>query len=112
MQEESAVEKPSPDPAVISAGLKAIRKRRLILWFVILIYIPAIWLVLEKTHSDRATGLAFAIWLVMLIVAAFWSALIKCPRCGNLYHINGPTLFYYRRCLHCGLRLNADRKTR
>ena len=110
MQEKPSDEATVPDPAVIRAGLKSIRSRRMILWFVILVYVPAIWFVLDTTQSDRATGKAFAVWLVVLIIALFWSAAVRCPRCGNLFHINGPTLFYFRRCLHCGLRLNADRK--
>ena len=38
------------------------------------------------------------------------SADYKCPRCGNLFHVNGLIPMYFRRCLHCGLPLNADKK--
>jgi drug/metabolite transporter superfamily protein YnfA len=109
MKKDPAAEKSAPDPAIISSGLKSIRKRRLVLWFVILIYVPAIWIVLEKTQSDRATGKAFAVWLVFLIASVFWAAVVRCPRCGNYFHVNGPMLFFFRKCLHCGLPINADK---
>jgi len=91
-------------------GLRKVRQRRWYLWSVILVYLPAIWISLTLTQSDRATAKVFAVWFVLTCIASCLSAFVKCPRCGNLYHVNGVIPLYLRRCLHCGLRLNADKK--
>ncbi len=100
------------DWAKISQGLKQVRKRRWFLWGVILIYIPAIWTSLELTHSDRATGVVFAVWLVFLCIAVGLAAFAPCPRCGNYFHMNGFIPLYFRQCLHCGLHVVADKKNK
>ena len=98
------------DPAHIATGLSTIRKRRWFLWVVIIIYLPAMWVTLQFTHSVRGTAPAFAVWFIFLVVAAALSAAARCPRCGNYFHMHGLTLLYLRRCLHCGLHVTADRK--
>jgi len=90
--------------------MSSIRKRRLFLWGVILIYLPAMWAVLQWTGSYNKTAVAFIIWVLLLTVIATVGALARCPGCGNYFHMNGMTLLYLRRCLHCGLHVNADRK--
>jgi len=91
-------------------GLSKVRRRRWCLWGVILIYIPLIWTTLTITQSDRETAKVFAVWFVLACIASCISAFVKCPRCGNLFHVNGLIPMYFRRCLHCGLPLNADKK--
>ncbi len=105
MEEPTAV-----DPAVIATGLRRVRKRRWFLWSLIIIYVPAVWTSLTLTHSDRATGLVFGLWLILLIVAVWFVTTAKCPRCGNLFHMHGITPLYLRNCLHCQLHVCADKQ--
>ncbi len=105
MDEQSSV-----DPAIMAAGLRKVRKRRWLLWSLILIYLPGIWSCLTLTGSDRATGLFFGIWLILLIIGVFFVTTAKCPRCGNLFHMHGITPLYLRNCLHCRLHICADKR--
>ena len=93
-----------------SDGLRALRKRRWLLGGLILVYIPAIWLALELSGSDRVAGIVFVAWILLVIVAVCYTAFARCPRCGNHFHMNGPIPLYLRRCLHCGLHVGADKK--
>ena len=105
------MEEPIPvDPAIIAAGLRNIRKRRWFLWSLIIVYVPAVWISLTVTRSDRATAVVFGVWLVLLIVAVFFVTTAKCPRCGNLFHMHGITPLYLRNCLHCQLHVCTDKK--
>lgn len=99
-------------PAVDSAlarGLRRLRRRRMALWGLIAVYLPAIWLSLRLSGSDRTTGVVFAVWALLLLVAVLRVALVACPRCGKPFHLNGVVPLYLRRCLHCGLHINADK---
>jgi hypothetical protein len=89
-------------------GLSIVRLRRWYLWVVILIYVPAMWLTLRVSPTYRAVEIVFAVWFVLLFAAATYSALARCPRCGNYFHMHGMTLLYLRKCLHCGLHVSAD----
>lgn len=103
-------ELPGGTPSTIRAGLRKIRRRRWFLWGVILVYVPAIWLSLRLTHSDRITGTVFGVWLVVLIIAVLLVSTAQCPRCGNYFHVYGMTPLYLRKCLHCKLHVSADKK--
>ncbi len=105
MDRKENAEFPRKDP-----GLKQLRRRRWFLWGTILVYLPAIWIALELTESDRATGKVFALWLIILLVAVILAAFARCPRCGNTFHMNGITPLYLRYCLHCGLHISGDPK--
>ena len=83
-----------------------------VFWGVILIYIPAIWLSLRLTNSDRQTFKVFAVWFLFIIISSLLTATGRCPRCGNFFHVNGFIPLYLRRCLHCGLHITADKKQR
>ncbi len=98
-------------PSVIGSGLRKIRKRRWFLWGVLLVYVPAIWVSLRLTHSDRITAVVFGVWLVVLIIAVLLMSTARCPRCGNYFHVYGMTPLYLRKCLHCKLPLTADKKS-
>jgi hypothetical protein len=100
------------DDTQFEAGLNVVRRRRLWLWGVIAIYVPAIWVTLQFTSVFRIVGIVFAVWVVLLIIAALVSALAVCPRCGNYFHMHGFTLLYLRKCLHCQLHINADKTAR
>ena len=92
-------------------GLVKIRRRRWLLWFVLIAYLPTMWTTQRITHSFQGSLPVFFLWLVLLIVAVAVSALAKCPRCGHYYHVNGMALFYLRKCLHCQLHITADKTT-
>ncbi|GFO66624.1 hypothetical protein GMLC_02030 [Geomonas limicola] len=100
----------TPDPAVIARGLRRIRLRRWALWTVLIIYLPTMWSAQQITRSFQGALPVFFAWVLLLIVATAWSATVRCPRCGNYYHVNGLMLLYLRRCLHCQLPLAADHK--
>jgi hypothetical protein len=91
-------------------GLAKVRKRRWILWATILIYMPGLIVALEMEASSATLAKLFALWIALLCVAVGLATVVKCPGCGNTYHTNGPTFLPLRRCVHCGLHLNADKK--
>lgn len=100
------------DISVLSPGLAKIRKRRWLLWFVLIIYLPTMWTTQKITHSFQDSLPVFFIWFVILLTVTAFSAVAKCPRCRNYFHVNGMTLLYLRYCLHCQLHLTADKKAR
>lgn len=91
-------------------GLKKVRQRRWYLWGVAIIYLPIIWLSLQISNSDRVTAKVFAVWFLVACVASLLAAFVKCPRCGNYFHVNGFVPVYVRRCVNCGLPLKADKE--
>jgi hypothetical protein len=105
-----AAAKQTPGSDGFRAAMKKIRKRRLFLWVMIIVYMPAMWATLQLTQSYRATAGAFVIWVILLFVVATVAAVARCPGCGNYFHMNGMTLLFMRRCLHCGLHISADKK--
>lgn len=113
MNQESGVreqENSSPETKDLAPALKIIRKRRIVLWMVIIVYLPAMWTTLQLTQSYNKTAVAFIIWVILLTVAATVAAVARCPGCGNYFHMHGATLLFLRKCLHCGLHINADKK--
>jgi len=99
-----------PDPKELAPLLKIIRRRRLLLWGIILVYLPAMWITLQLTQSYHKTAIAFVIWVILLTIIATYAAMARCPACGNYFHMHGATLLYLRKCLHCGLHISADKK--
>lgn len=75
----------------------------------VLMYIPALVITYKISPTNRAMGTVFCIWVVILIISTFMAALCKCPRCGNYFHMNGLTLLFLRKCLHCQLHITADK---
>jgi hypothetical protein len=106
----TAKQEETVDPITLAPQLAALRKRRWFLWSVILVYMPAVWSTLELTHSDKATGTVFGIWVIILIIAVVKVSFAKCPRCGQMFHVHGVTPLYLRKCLHCQLHICADKK--
>jgi hypothetical protein len=102
-------EKPTTTSAEFGPGLSIVRRRRWYLWVVILVYVPAMWLTLKVSPTYHAVEIVFAVWFVFLFAVATYSALARCPRCGNYFHMHGMTLLYLRKCLHCGLHVSADK---
>ena len=97
------------DPGSLRQGLAKIRKRRWLLWATILIYLPGLIVALELEAASGSLGKLFALWIALLCVAVGLATVVKCPGCGNTYHTNGPTFLPVRRCVHCGLAVNADK---
>jgi hypothetical protein len=111
LEREALVEEKTEDPAVIAVGLAVIRKRRWLLWSVLIVYLPSMMWAQEVTGSFSAALPFFFGWCLLLVVCTAISATARCPRCGNYFHVNGMVLLYFRRCLHCQLHLKADKKT-
>ena len=99
------------DAEKIGTGLKRVRRRRMYLWMVSLAYVPLMLTTLVLTHSNKALTAVFCIWVVFLCRAVLPVAFVLCPRCGDRFHMKGFFPYYGRSCLHCGLHINADRKT-
>jgi len=99
------------NPEKYGKALKRIRRRRMYLFSVILIYIPAMWLIHSVSPTFRTMLTSFVIWVVILMTTCLMAAVCKCPRCGNYFHVHGMTMLFLRKCLHCQLHINADRAT-
>lgn len=91
-------------------ALTLIRRRRKYFFGTILVYMPAIWTVQKISPRYKTITIAIGIWIVILFITALMSAVTRCPRCGNYFHVHGMTLLYMRKCLHCQLHINADRQ--
>jgi len=98
-----------PDPAVIHQGLAKVRNRRWLLWGTILVYLPGLWLALQLGLAGGDLAKLFGVWVTLLCLTVGLATVVKCPRCGNAFHTNGPTFLPVRKCVHCGLHVNADK---
>lgn len=100
----------SQDPRKYHAGLLKVRQRRRWLWLVILVYLPAMMVALRQPDYKTWAAVVFIIWIILLIIAVVFACLVRCPGCGECFHTHGPTFLPFRRCLHCGLHVNADKR--
>ena len=98
------------DATTYGPALKRIRWRRLLFFGTVLVYVPALWITHSMYPNDRAMGIVFGVWFVLLFITALLSAIVSCPRCGNYFHVNGMVILYLRKCLHCQLPINADKQ--
>jgi hypothetical protein len=98
------------DPLVISRGLAKVRQRRWILWAAIFIYLPGLYLALELALPGGTMAKLFWAWVGLLCVAVGLTTVVRCPRCSNQFHTNGPTFLPVRKCVHCGLHLTSDKR--
>lgn len=89
---------------------KALRRRRLFLFGLILVYIPIMWVTLELSGSDRVAAVVFFVWILLICVAVVFAAFAKCPRCHNYFHMQGFMPLYLRRCVHCNLHVKEDKR--
>lgn len=97
------------DPAAIGQGLSKIRSRRRLLWATIVLYLPGMLVCLELGLSSGTLAKLFGAWVGLLCVVVGMATIVKCPRCANPFHTNGPTFLPVRKCVHCGLHVNADK---
>jgi hypothetical protein len=103
---------PPIDPAALTMGLKRLRRRRWYLWSVILVYLPLMSSTLRLSPVFQVRATVFGAWFVLLLVTALVAALVRCPRCGNYFHVHGMTFLCLRQCLHCQLHVCQDKKSR
>lgn len=96
------------DQVDFARRMQSLRRRRRLLWGLILVYLPAIYLALTLSGSDRVTGMVFVVWILLVCVAVGLAAFAPCPRCGKPFHMHGFFPTYLRRCVHCGLHITAD----
>lgn len=94
----------------LKPGLKKIRRRRWFFWITIMAYLPAMLIALRTSQPNQAVGIVFIIWILCLIIAVTLLALVRCPQCGNCFHMNGFLFRPVRRCFHCKLHLTADKQ--
>ena len=94
----------------LGSGLAKVRHRRWILWAAIVIYLPGLYLALELALPTGTLTKLFWAWVALLCVAVGLATVVRCPRCGNQFHTNGPTFLPVRKCVHCGLHLKADKR--
>jgi hypothetical protein len=82
-----------------------LRLRRRIAFGLVLLYLPAVALVLAVScDPERYGSLAAKLWLATAAIAGIWLSLFRCPRCGRLFGVSWPfSNPFARRCLHCGL---------
>ena len=97
-------------PEELKPGLQKIRRRRWFFWITIMVYLPAMLFALQSSQPNRAIVIVFVTWVLILIVAVALLALVRCPQCGNCFHMNGFLFRPVRRCYHCKLHLTADKK--
>ncbi len=98
-----------PDPVAFQSAMSTIRIRRKYFFTTIIAYMPLMWIVNKISPTFRSMAITFAVWVVVLFITALYSALARCPRCGNYFHMHGMSLLYLRRCLHCQLHVTADK---
>lgn len=101
---------PEPQPSCsldFSLKMRTLRRRRWFLWGLIIAYLPAIYLALELSGSDRVAAIVFGIWILLVCVAVGLAAFAPCPRCGKPFHMHGFVPVYLRRCVHCELHVTA-----
>lgn len=100
---------PSPEEerARFESALATLKLRRRLFFAVVILYMPFMWLVNRVSPGFNSMAVAFGIWVLLLFVAALYSALVRCPKCGKTFHLNGMSLLYLRRCLHCQMHISG-----
>lgn len=81
--------------------MNRIRLRRKLFFITIILYMPLMWTANRISPTFNSMVVTFGVWFVVLFTTALYSALARCPRCGHYFHMNGMSLLYLRRCLHC-----------
>ena len=93
----------------LRSGLKKIRLRRWCFWWIILLYMPLMATAMKLLPSIKEVMYVFLLWFFVMFAIALVAAVARCPVCGNYFHLQGTTLLYLRRCLHCQLHICADK---
>ncbi len=69
---------------------------------------PLMMLAMKMFNGHLAA--VFVGWFVVMFAIAFYAAIARCPSCGNYFHLQGMTLLFLRKCLHCQLHVSADKR--
>jgi hypothetical protein len=100
--------------ADIEEGLRLIRVRQRRMAHVFLAFVPCLILAagIGRLFSDSEAPVIVVALLygALFLVYSLRLALTECPRCHGLYHLNWWANPFTRRCLNCGLRLDAAPK--
>lgn len=96
----------------LHSGLKKVRSCRWALWLVILIYLPGLVVATGSGLTSSTLSTLFFVWVGLLCVAVGMATVVRCPCCHKPFHTNGPTFLPLRKCVHCGLAVNADKGSR
>lgn len=96
-------------------GIRAIKKRRRLVWMVWLFTIPVFGLlaVLGIWRSETLTVAFMVGWFTLWIFAVFRSNYVRCPRCAALFNRGRWTFNPWRQsCGNCGLPLTETQPQR
>lgn len=109
-EEPAAGSEPPPPPDAIEAGLAEIRRRRLFLWVVFLLYLPVVGGFGAIVHDPILIFCLAVSWMALFAFAGWRVSQSRCPRCSNPFHRR---VLYHniftRRCLHCKQPLRPRR---
>jgi hypothetical protein len=94
-------------------GLREIRHRRGWIWFWVLSYVPAVWIVRHAIHSNLVDAIVILVWAVGFVRSVARGIFSRCPRCGGLFFSThgSPTMWnlFAGKCIQCGLPLKPER---
>ena len=92
-------------------GLGQIRRKQRWIWFWVLSYVPAVWIVRHALHSTAADVVVILGWAVGFIRSVAHGMFCRCPRCNGLFFSThgSPTIWNLlaNRCMQCGLPLKT-----
>ena len=88
-------------------GLKKIKKRKIILWLLLVVWVTLIYTsALSDDYGNIIFLISIAFFFVLLFYAAF-VALSTCPRCND--NFGSVTEMFSTKCRKCGLKLSDIR---
>jgi hypothetical protein len=98
----------------VETALLRLRTRRRFLWVLYASFLPITFLFLLVDRSGKAAFSVAAISVVLLILAGYWVASSRCPRCWELCYrrrwvMGWATNILLHHCMHCGLDLRATK---
>ena len=98
----------------IERGLRLIRLRQQRMMTIFLAFFPSLVATYGVSQLFSASempviGVALG-YGVLSLVYSLRLVLTECPRCGDMYHLNWWANPFTRRCLNCGLSLDAGGK--
>ena len=98
------------------AGLREIRRKRGWIWFWVLSYVPAVWIVRHAIRSSTADTIVILVWAIGFIrsIIARGMFFARCSRCGELFFSThgSPTMIWNLmagKWLYVTLPLKAER---
>lgn len=106
----AALDSTIDEQARFMTALTALRRRRKLFFAVVIGYMPFMWVSNKFYPSFRGMAITFGIWFAMLFLSALYSAVARCPACGQYFHMHGMSLMYLRRCLHCQFHISNKKK--